>query len=230
MRKKIIIVIAWGLLAAALATVYIGAVEGKFSRENFYNADALYIPALYRDLASGHNLVGWNPPAVPYFFPDVPIYFLVNSLVGNLHLAIVLFGVIQFFALIIGLILISNHVFAPNRSIHFLILVAGIVTGLLFATGKFSIPMPMFISGFHFGAMLSSIFSLFLIVRLLRIKPNTPVGAIANYGLLFLVALLTIASDAIYLVQFLVPALFGFWLLLLTEKISLKQLSLFLSP
>lgn len=215
---------AWIILLAALAVVYIGTIKGNYSRENFYNADALYIPAVYQDFISGMNLSSWNPPAVPYFFPDMPIYFLVNFLVGNLHLAIVFFGVVQFLALFIGLILISNQVFGPRQNIHFLILMIGTVTGLLFATGEFSVLMPMFVSGYHFGALLSLIFSLLLIVRLLRIGPETSAGSMANYGLLFLVSFLSIASDALYLVQFLVPALCGFWLLLWAGKISLRQI------
>jgi hypothetical protein len=225
MRKKIIVAVAWGLLFAALAAVYISVVEGKLSRYDiFYNADALYIPALYRELASGYRLSGWNPPPVPYFFPDIPLFLLVNFLVGNFHLAIVLFGVIQFLAFIIGLILISNQVFGPRKRIQFLILIAGIVTGLLFSTGKFLALMPIFVSNYHFGALLSSIFSSLLIIRLLRIGPDSSTGSVTHYGVLFLIALLTIASDAIYLIQFLVPALFGFWLLLLASKISLRQL------
>jgi len=226
-KAKIIIAVAWILLVAALAAVYISAVEGKFSRENFYNADALYIPAICQDLFTGKNLSGWNPPAVPYFFPDMPFYFLVNFLVGNFHLAIVFFGIVQFLSLFIGFILISNQVFGPRQNIHFLILITGTVTGMLFATGDFSVLMPMFVSGHHFGTMLSLIFSLLLIVRLLRIGPESSAGGIANFGLLFLVSFLAIASDALYLVQFLVPALCCLWLLLLVGRISLRQLSLF---
>ncbi|MHB8095756.1 MAG: hypothetical protein ACYDH0_12555 [Candidatus Aminicenantales bacterium] len=230
MKKKLIVAASWGLVLAALAAVFIGVIEGKFSRYyNFYNADALYIPALYADLASGRGLSGWNPSAVPYFFPDIPVFFLIRFLAGNVHLAIALYGVIQFLAFIAGLILISDQVFGRRESVRFLILAAGTVTGLLFATGEFSALMPMLVSAHHFGALLSAVFCLFLISRLLRVEPDAPAKRLAWYGALFLVAVLTIASDAIFLVQFLIPALFGFWLLFLASKISPRQAVRFLA-
>jgi len=225
MNKKIIGGFAWVLLLAALAAVYIGTFEGKSSRYyNFYNADALYIPTVYRDLSSGYPLLGWNPPAVPYFFPDIPVYFLINALVGNFHLAIVLYGVVQFMAIIVGFILISDQIFGRRQSVHFLILIAGIAAALHFATGGFSALIPIFVSAYHFGALLSSIFSVCLILHLLRTGPASLARTAVSYGGLFLVTLLTIAADAIYLVQFLVPALFGFWILFLGSKISLRRL------
>jgi hypothetical protein len=227
-RKNIINLVAWGLLLAAVAAVYICVVEEKFSRYgNFYNADALYIPALCRDLASGVGISGWNPSAVPYFFPDIALFFLISVLAGNLHLAIVLFGVVQFLALIAGFILVGDAAFGRRPSIRLMTIIAGVAVGLLFATGASSALLPMFLSGFHFGALLSSVYSLALVLRLLRAGSGSSAGTPALYGVLFLVSLLTIASDALYIIQFLVPALAALWLLRWASRISFRRLFYF---
>lgn len=230
LKNKSITIAAWLLVGATLAGVYIGLVEGKFSRfHNFYSADILYLPALYNDLASGRGAVGWEPPTVPFLFPDFPIYAVIQVLLGNFHLSIVFFGVIQYILFTIGLVMISNQVFGRRPQIHFLVLIAAIFTGLLFimADGNFSALMPVFISAFHFGAFLSAIFSLYLVLKMLRTGPGLTVTYGVQSGVLFLIAFLAIASDALFLVHFLVPALFGLWLLLLTARISSRQLFYF---
>ncbi|HNN74982.1 MAG TPA: hypothetical protein PKN93_10035 [Leptospiraceae bacterium] len=42
---------------------------------HYFNADAMYLPALFQDWQAGKDLHGWTLPPAPYLFPDLPIYF-----------------------------------------------------------------------------------------------------------------------------------------------------------
>jgi len=193
--------------------------------DTFYKADALYLPALYRDLRSGSELMGWNPPSTPYLFPDIPLFFLINFIVGNFHLAIFLYGIVQYVLFIIGLILLSKFVFGPRQSIHFLILATGTLTGLLISGGEARALIPMFLSGYHFGTVLNSILCLLIVARILQAgRTLSSKSIILHSCALFMVSLLASASDALFLVQFLIPALGGFWMLLLASRVSHRQL------
>jgi hypothetical protein len=213
----------WLILVLAITNIYISIATEKISRYAFYNSDALYIPALYRDLFSQYSIFGWTPPSVPYFFPDIPLYFIINFLVGNFHWAIVLYGIVQSLLWIIGVIHLSNKIFTPRKSIQALIVFGGIVLFLLFSVGKCPAFLPMFLSEYHFGAALILIFSLSLVVQILKCGVNTN-KTVRSYIALFILSTLTIASDAIYVVQFLMPVLLSLLLLFLVSMISTKHL------
>ena len=78
--------IAWVAFALAVVIAYCGLAVGRVSLDLIYHADALYLPALYRDLASGQDLSSWSLPPAPYYFPDMLVFFGLNRLLGDFHL------------------------------------------------------------------------------------------------------------------------------------------------
>lgn len=198
--------ILWAALLLALAAVHVSIATGVISRWHFYNADALYIPLLYRDLFSPYSLLGWSLQPAPSFFPDMLIYFTLHLLTNNLHLAIMLYGVVQSLACVGGLVSLARLVFGRSPVIRQLILLAGIALFCLVATGGGEAFLSLLQMGHHGGVTLLLIVSLVLAARILQAgADNKPVSRAAV--LLFGCASAALLSDALYLVQCVFPVL-----------------------
>lgn len=224
-HKKIDLLIFWLMLILSIANVYISIAAEKISRYHFYNSDAISIPAMYRDLVSGYSLRGWFFGPAPSLFPDLPLYTIIRFLAGNLHLAIMGYGVVQILLLILGFVYLSNKVFEPRRSLQALIVLAGTVLCLCLSTGQCNIFLPILLNSFHFGAVLLLVFSLILVVQIIQCGSDTK-KALLYSGILLVLSPLILVSDAIYLVQFLIPVLISLLLLFFFAMISAKSLLL----
>jgi hypothetical protein len=88
----------------------------------FYSSDVLYLPALYRDLLSGARLSDWGWPPAPYILPDMLLFFALNTIVPNFHIAIVLNAVAQLCLFVAGLLFISFTINREDLAVHLLIL------------------------------------------------------------------------------------------------------------
>jgi hypothetical protein len=176
----------------------------------------------YKDLFSNYSILGWKHPPATYFFPDMLIYVIVNFLVGNFHLAIMLYGVAQSLLFILSLNYLGYTVFGAKRNIHTLILLAGILFFLFLATGDCPAFVPILQNCYHFGATLILVISLLVIAKILGCGADNRKAALYS-AILFALSMLTLLSDAIYLVQFLIPALMGILLLFFFSMISAKH-------
>lgn len=223
--KKLGLLIFWLILILSIVNVYISIAAEKISRYHFYNSDAISIPAMYKDLVSGYSLRGWFFGPAPSLFPDLPLYAIIRFLTGNLHLAIMGYGVVQILLLILSFGYLSDKVFEPRRSLQTLIVLAGIVLCLCLSTGQCNIFLPILLNSFHFGAVLLLVFSLILVVQIIQCGSDTK-KALLYSGILLVVSPLILVSDAIYLVQFLIPVLLSLLLLFLFSMISAKSLLL----
>jgi len=177
----------------------------------FYNADSVYLPYLYRDLfQKGGTISEWIFSPTPYFFPDMLIYFFIAFIVSHLKLAIILFATIQlalyyYFIVAIGSKIISN----PNQISLFQISV--LISLLLLANGYFkqeTLDMAM-TSQAHFGTAL-----MFLLGTLLILKTFSS-DNLSNFIFLFLVCLLTVFSDLVFLTQFIAPVILSLVIMLI---------------
>ncbi|NPC87214.1 hypothetical protein HPC49_54685, partial [Pyxidicoccus fallax] len=87
---------AWALLGLALVNLFFRFSDGTLEPETFFNADALYLPALYRDIVGlGGSWSGWRLTPAPYFFPDMPLYFASEALSGSLTRGVLVFAAAQ---------------------------------------------------------------------------------------------------------------------------------------
>lgn len=189
------------LISFVAHSIRIAPPEQRFL---LYNADLLYLPALYEALARGDDLTKWRLSTAPYFFPDMPLFFLVRSLSGNLHYAIAWFGVSQSVLFVIGIAWLSYRI---HRS--WTPAISSVLIAALFFSFLHTLPFPFHLilaSVFHFGVLLVLPYILILVLNLLE----TPTGnlrwpqGIAGTLLLLLVALTT-ASDILSLFQVSIP-------------------------
>lgn len=128
-----------------------------------------------------------------------------------------------------GLLLLSNTVFGPHRSLHRLILWVSAVFFMFLATGRCPAFLPILQNGYHFGVMLSTVLALYWLLRLLD-RQKTIVTTVLYAILLCLLSLVMLLSDALSLIQFLLPALIVTWLLVLFSRLSIQRgLLVFLS-
>lgn len=214
----------WFCLMLALLGVLQGFASDTISRDLVYNADALYLPALYADLFSPYPLSGWKLTPSPYFFPDMAVYFLLNFLLRSMHLAIMAFAILQGIAYIAALLWLARVVSPDHhRAMSRLLLWLGSLFFLLVSTGRYSMFMPALQSAHHFGAAIAQIVSLALAVSILRETGHTG-SAIWQSGLLIGVIALAGPSDSVYLAQTLLPLLVTFGAAWLLGDIRLKRL------
>ena len=76
----------------------------QLSMVQFFNADALYLPSLYKDLmVNSGSYENWHLTPAPYFFPDMILYFLANFLTSDYYYAIPMFFTFQAIVLVVAI-------------------------------------------------------------------------------------------------------------------------------
>jgi hypothetical protein len=218
---------AWILLVFSLLSVYIGISTGRISKYELYNSDALYIPSAYRDLASGESLSEWSLQPAPSFFPDMALYFILNGVTGNFHLAIMLYGVCQSVLFVGSLLYLSRKVFGAKKNFQTLILLIGTIFFFALSSGQLDECVMILQNGHHFGATVMLVISLALIVDIVKREASEQKNR-SRYVILGGLATLTLVSDLIYLIQFIIPVFISLLLLFALRRLSGKLL-IFLS-
>jgi hypothetical protein len=199
-------VLAWCGFALALVAAYSHIGGDTFLARQLFNADALYLPALYSDIANGIPLNGWHLTPAPYFFPDMPAYFALHVASGDPRTALLLYGVVQPIALVAGLTLVANFLQLP-RITHVLLVLGGGLFVLVASRAYVPFAFAIFQPATHFGGTLVTIFAFALVLK----SPTSDSPAIP--ALLAVLSVLAVASDSLYLVQLAAPAVTGLVLL-----------------
>ena len=214
--------IAWVAFGLAVVVAYWGLAVGRVSLDLIYHADALYLPALYRDLASGQDLSSWSLPPAPYYFPDMLVFFGLNRLLGDFHLAILAYGPTQVLLFIFGLISLCRLIDSRNLHTERFVLLAGAVFYLYFYAARFHILALTLVSAHHFGVIVVGTGCLAILTSTFGHQHSD-----GKVGLPVLIALLlsalTVASDMLYVVHFLVPAMLSVCLLLALREITYRR-------
>ena len=215
----------WLLFILSLLSVYIGFAEQILPVGGFYTSDALYMPDLYRDLFSEYSLWGRTfIPGRPYFFPDMLLFFALNFMTGNFHIATLLHGLVQCLLFVTGLIVLGMKLFPQQRrQVRTSILLVSALFFFLFSTGRMWAFFPMFIAGHHFSVTLALLYSLLLGIGLLQSRGEAL--KVTCYALaLLLLSSAMLVSDSVFLIQCLLPLSCGFFLCYLFSLCSARQL------
>lgn len=190
-------------LAIAVLAHYVRIAPPE-RRSLLYNADLLYLPALYEAVAAGTDLAEWRLSTAPYFFPDMALFFAVRAISGDMHRAIALFGIAQAALFVGGMAWLSCRIHRDRRSAALVALLAALFFTLL-SRLPFAFSL-MLASVFHFGVLVALPYTLLLALDLLdppaRLGPRR-VGLAG--ALLFALVSLCTASDVLYLVQVSAP-------------------------
>lgn len=147
---------AWGMLGLALVDLFFRFSDGTLEPETFFNADALYLPALYRDLVElDGTWSSWRLTPAPYFFPDMPLYFAAETLSGSITRAVLVFAAAQLVLLALATQWLVRTVVPPGAAALGRVVAVCVVAGLVVAygTGSFYVMVFPVLSGYHFGVV-----------------------------------------------------------------------------
>ena len=193
---------AWVLLAASFAVLVAALGTGQPSPDVLFQSDALYMPALYRDIVQhGGRWIDWRLPPAPYFFPDLALYFGWNAVLGDFRLAIIALAGTQ-----VALFALGGQLLM--RAIDREALLPQIAAVLLPAGLMLACPEPalwMLLSAHHFGGVLVGLFALASAIVFAREGQRWLGVALA------VLCGLAGASDALFLVSFAAPAGLALW-------------------
>ena len=117
-------------------------------------SDLLYLEALYKDLFVRHLPIGgWTLSPAPYFFPDLPVYFVLRGLAGDLLSALYLYSLFMLSCLFFSLraILGLCKVPSPTRSEFS----ATLTLGFTFLVANEA--PPLFMPNIHTGVMIGAL-------------------------------------------------------------------------
>ncbi len=185
--------------------------------DTLFNADALFFPALYKDLVyEGGIYDTWYFTPVPYFFPDILLYFIVHSISGDFYHALSLFFLVEAFFFVWILYLIFSYFFTKRTAWYVTVFV---FSGIYFF--KTPVWLLQFLSGFHYGGFLVGLWMLYLLLfqmksRTFRISLRTVV--------LFVVWVAVIASDRLYVLQWILPMIGALVLMWAAGLVSWKHM------
>jgi hypothetical protein len=177
---------------------------GEVDNELFYNADALYLPSLFKNiLIDGFSYADWTFAPSFYIFPDAIIYFPAFFLSDDISSQIFFYAIFQ--SILFFLLTIFNLSLFVDRKIAWIcsaLLCSNIILMGMFSSEPYGIS---FISSFHFGSVLS--FEILIILLLKCSTQKSSVAKIYFYGLILFIGFASVLSDRIILFQFYLPIL-----------------------
>jgi hypothetical protein len=193
-------------LTVLIATFYIFCARGTEGlAARLYNSDTLSYPALCQSLMHGEPLSGWVFAGPNFLFPDMAPYFLLNVLIPNFRLAIIFLGMLQILAVLGGFALLEATALPESRNKPLRLFVFVALLAYLTHDSAFLGLGMLLEPGHHVGALISLLFALWIIFRMIGREPDR--RSLLAHGLaLFLVTLLTTMSDGLFLAQFVAPA------------------------
>ncbi|NTW03448.1 MAG: hypothetical protein HGA19_19600 [Oscillochloris sp.] len=166
-----------------------------------YNADLLFTPALFADLARGGNLSDWRFPNALYIFPDNLLFALVWLTTPSIFVAIVVYGALQL------TLLVGGFAWLAIRSTGSLLAGAcALICGAAFCAliGRVRPTYDMAIAnGFHVGILVVFPVALIVMSDLLLAEPGCRRRWLG--GLLVLLTGLIVTSDLLSLIQMVLP-------------------------
>jgi hypothetical protein len=193
----------WAVLGLVAVDLFFRLSDGTLDANFLFTADNLYLPALYRDLfEEGGRWRGWRLTPAPYFFPDMPLYFLLDAATGPFVHAILAYAVVQLALWVLAAQYLVRAVVPKEEAAvgQLLAVVLVIAPLIVFAEGRFLPMRYTLLSAFHFSVVLMAMVALGLALRTFeggsRLAPWL-LGAVCG---------LMTASDRLFVVAFTVPA------------------------
>lgn len=193
----------WRLTPFMLTFLLIAVVLGvKKILQIGVNSDSLYLYCVYQDVfENGYSFSHWNLSPAPCFFPDMAVYFPLLAILPDPGYAYAAYGVIYLLIAGAGLFLVFSE-FQPNMrlSLYYALLTIFGFAALQLTPGGHLIDEFTYVPGRHAGLILPGLFIVWLWIRCLK-------GVCGRLGIaaLFVLCLLTSASDISVIPQFIAP-------------------------
>jgi len=201
-----------------ILTIIIFATLSEKQIYTYFNSDTLYLPSIYKDIfIDKTGFAGWHLNGAPNFLPDMLLFFLVRSFFGHFIPACFTFSLVQ---LTIVLLLFSALYKTIFKSINYIHLSFATVLMSLFLlvtviNNDFVYTFYLLSISYHMGAFIMLLISTIFLFRYLNSGENK------ELYLLFIIAVVAIINDRLFLVMFSFPV-FAFSLILL-RKTHLKK-------
>lgn len=215
-----------GLLAALLLLLAVFSNFSPYAFQVYFNSDTLYLPSVYKDLfIDKHHIKDWHLNPAPNFFPDMLLYFtmmLFSS--GNFMVVSFIFSIIQFFSILLLFRYIFKLVMPGYYAGYFrlmFILFSFFLLEYLFLGKDFAFTFYLLSNSYHTGAFVMSLLALVLFLKYLNGYAKNKLIA------LFILSVICVASDKLFIVLFPLPAFFT--MLFFYKKHGIKITLLFLS-
>lgn len=170
----------------------------------FSDSDALYLPILFKNILAQHGSIkDWYLTPAPYFFPDFLIFLQAYVLGATIPAQMVYCAWFQITLLAVICYFIFKNTFhmlkctAISSALFCAILLFALALQCTLEPTPFSY---LLVSSFHYGAFLTELVCLALMVLFIT-NPHDSRPVIALSLLSFVIA----ASDAIFIVQYVLP-------------------------
>lgn len=189
------------------------------------NSDILFLDSLARDLFEQNGRWSdWRITPAPAYFPDMILYFFAYKVLPNAHSRIFFVSVLQVFILALTVTWTSKQIYPKisDAALAVLLLLVAFTTLVAPQSGS-GMWLYFYTADNHFAALVVSMICLGLAIRF-YIRPS-----ITTAGLLILAGVIAMASTAIYLINFLVPAIILTLLILIVAIHSPRQHGIYFS-
>ncbi|WP_457750269.1 hypothetical protein [Sulfurimonas sp.] len=185
----------------------------SFDMNLLYNSDSAYLPSLYKDLIiDSGKYINWYGSPAPYYFPDMFLYFISNFFF-SFYYAIAFYFTIISLLVIYGTYKINLELFPAKKAIVLTLYSFSILTLIQSSASQY-----LFMSVFHYGEFSIGLFTLYLALKIIKEK------IIIYYLILMLMLMtLTIASDKLFIIQFIIPTALATLVLWLNNTITVKK-------
>jgi hypothetical protein len=187
--------------------------------ERFLNSDCMYLPSIYRDIfIQKNNMELWSFNAAPNVFPDLILYFLIISIVGNIAQAGIIYSIAQY----VIIATLSDYILRKSSASHnlsgrvllqILLLIPHTFTVYSY---DFQLHFQYLSNAYHLGAMVNVLIAWSIILNILELKKNST----KNLAFIpFCLLLYTMSiCDKLFWLLFLAPLFFYLILKYLNEK------------
>jgi hypothetical protein len=183
----------------------------------YYNNDYLYLATLYTDIfIDGNNLGTWSLTPNPYFFPDMPVYFITYALAGSAGPTMLIFALIQLLFVEFCFFKILQLLLNDHQKARIYLVWSTLFLQLFLMAGAFGkeafIGHLLLTNSSHVGMVICGLLAFYLFLSYWKHKKiSWLIG-------LFVLILSSILSDRMFLVQTLPPLLLGSMLILFKHK------------
>lgn len=174
-------------------------------------SDTMYLPTLFKDLVlENGRYTDWYLAPAPYFFPDIFLYFISGFINNDYYHSNLIFILFQKTVLFVAIYCI----FSSFYSKHVAFLLASILL-VIFYMVPTSFSTFLIKGNWHFGVTLVGLLIVSLLLKSIGSSNN-----LLRFILIFVFSALCIASDKLFILQFLVPIIFTMTVMLAYKKID----------
>ncbi|TLY48042.1 MAG: hypothetical protein E6K54_03560 [Gammaproteobacteria bacterium] len=190
----------------------------------FFNSDILGIPNIFKDLAGGGSLKDWAIPSTAMFIPDWLVFFIGFSLSKNIYYQLLIMACLNTLLLYLMVRLIYSLFFPQKYA--FIFSLASLSIFLFFTLNNLEPFIFLLVPAQHVGALTIGLFYFFVQIKLIDQFKN-PNKLYFWLLLALIICLIMGLSDLFFIVQFSLPVLLAYLIMLIKREIGVRKVFIF---